>query len=204
MLAQQTLQLIKTRRTCRSFDKFSPLPDKKLDHILEAALWAPLSIYQLNNRKFVVLKNQAREQAAAIICEDPSVLKYMRYMYEHQPWGREEDWEDKAADFAADLGAAPVMVLALAQKNSNMHKMEHNVASMWCAVQNMMLQAAAEGIDSGVITFLSEKMKENLMKAFGFDYNAWEPVYVLNLGEAMVEPQPMERPEKDVIIKLES
>jgi len=204
MLAKQALQLIKTRRTCRSFDKFTPVSDKALENILEAALWAPLSIYQLQNRKFVVLKNQAREQAAALLSSDPSVLKYMRYMYEHQPWGREADWETKAAAFAVDIGAAPVMILALAQKNANVHKMEHNVASLWCAAQNMMLQAHAEGLDTGVVTFLSEKIKEDLLRAIGFSWEEWAPVYILNVGEAVEEPLPLEREAENTLVILDN
>ncbi len=203
MLAQQTLQLIKTRRTCRSFDKFTDISEKKLNNILEAAIWAPLSIYQLQERKFIVLKGQAREKAATVIVDDPTILKYMRYMYDHQPWGRDEAWENKAIEFAADLGAAPVMVLALTQKNANHHKMEHNLATMWCAAQNMMLQAHAEGLDSGVVTFASEKVKKQLVELTGLNAEKWEPVYILNVGESREDPPPMERHRENVIIVKE-
>ncbi len=204
MLARQTLQLIKTRRTCRSFDKFKEVDPNKLDTILEAAIWAPLSIYQLQERKFVLLKGAAREKAAAVIVKDPTVLKYMRYMYDHQPWGRDEAWENKAIEFAADLGAAPVMVLALTQKNANRHKMEHNLATMWCAAQNMMLQAHAEGLDSGVVTFASEKVKKQLVELTGMDSEKWEPVYILNVGESREDPTPMDRHRENVIIVKEN
>ncbi len=203
MLARQILQLIKTRRTCRSFDKFSEVSEKKLNNILEAALWAPLSIYQLQERRFVLLKDAAREKAAAVVIGDPTILKYMRYMYEHQSWGEDKAWESRAADFAADLGNAPVMVMALTQKNANRHKMEHNRAAMWCAAQNMMLQAHAEGLDSGVVTFTSEKVKKQLVELAGLKSEKWEPVYILNLGESREDPPPMERRRENVIIVKE-
>jgi len=40
MLAKQSLDLIKARRTSRYFDKFSEVNKDSLDRIIEAGLWA--------------------------------------------------------------------------------------------------------------------------------------------------------------------
>jgi nitroreductase len=100
MLAKQTLDLIKRRRTSRYFDKYSEVSKQSLERILEAAIWAPFSIYQLQDWKFIVLTDKARDQAAEIILEDPTVLKYIRVMYENTSWGEDDNsWLILIEDF---------------------------------------------------------------------------------------------------------
>jgi nitroreductase len=201
MLAKQTLDLIKRRRTSRYFDKYSEVSKQSLERILEAAIWAPFSIYQLQDWKFIVLTEKARDQATEIILEDPTVLKYIRVMYENTSWGEnDKSWLKLIEDFGKDLGGAPVLVVALALHDPNKHHRRHNIASLWCAAQNMLLQTSAEGLDSGIISFISEKMEDKLTKFLGYDPKEYFPAYVLNIGEAQKTPGTIPREKKDVII----
>lgn len=201
MLAKQTLDLIKARRTSRSFDKFSDVKKESLDRILEAGLWAPFSIYQLQEWRFVVLKDKARDEAVSIILEDQTVLKYIRVMYEKTPWGDDEtSWVKLIEDFAKDLGSAPVIIVALALRDYNGQHYRHNIASLWCAAQNMLIQTQAEGLDSGIISFISQKMENKLVKYLGYDEDKYIPAYVLNIGEAQKTPQAAPRIKEGVVV----
>ncbi len=201
MLAKQSLNLIKARRTSRNFDKFSEVDKHSLERIIEAGIWAPFSIYQLQEWKFIVLSAKARDKAVEIVLRDPTVLKYIRVMYEKTPWGEEEEkWLGLVEDFGQDLGGAPVVVIALALQNHNTHRFGHNIASVWCAAQNMMLQAQAEGLDTGVVSFSSKRMEHALIEFLGYDPDIYTVAYLLNIGEAQTTPQAVPRIKEDVIV----
>jgi nitroreductase len=56
MQSNEFLELVKIRRSCRSF-KTDPIPDKYLENILEAARWA-MSGANSQPWEFIVVKNQ--------------------------------------------------------------------------------------------------------------------------------------------------
>lgn len=200
MLAKQTFDLIKARRTSRYFDKFSEIKKEILDRIVEAGLWAPFSIYQLQEWKFVVLTEKARDEVVSLILQDPTVLKYIRVMYESTSWGDDDKgWVNLIEDFGKDLGSAPVLIVGMALRDSNIHHSRHNIASLWCAAQNMLLQAQAEGLDSGIISFISQKVESGLTRFLGFDEDKYFPAYVLNIGEAQKTPQAVPRIKEGVV-----
>ncbi len=200
MIEKHVLENIKSRRTVRRFNRFATIDPAKLNRILEAALWAPLSIYQLQDWKFIVLQNAARDKAVEIITQDPTISKYIRYMYEHMPWGREENWADRAVEFGKTMGDAPVVIISLVKNDHNVHRLGHNYAAAWCAAQNMMLQANAEGLDSGVISFVSHKMENELIHFLGFDPDEWRAAFALNIGEGEETPEPIPRQTEGCII----
>lgn len=199
MLAQQNLENILQRRTARKFNRFQEVNPAVLKRILKAAVWAPLSIYQLQEWKFVVCQNEARDTAIKIILEDPTVTKYTRIMYEKEPWGPKDKLLEKGIEFGDDLGGAPVVVIAVVKADNNKHHMRHNLGSVWCAAQNMMLQVQAEKLDSGLITFISQKMENKLMEYLGFDPDKWRPAYALNIGEALEDIPAIERQTENVV-----
>jgi len=199
MFVQQNLENIKLRRTARKFNRFKEIDTSVLQRIVEAAIWAPLSIYQLQDWKFFVCKNDTRDAVINIILEDPTVTKYTRIMYEKKAWGPGNELLEKGIEFGDDLGGAPVVIIAVVKADANKHHMRHNLGSVWCAAQNMMLQAQAEKIDSGLITFISQKMENKLLVYLGLDPDKWQPAYALNIGEAMEDIPAINRHTENVI-----
>lgn len=199
MLKNQILEVIKERRTMRQFNRFQEVDPKAVQRIIEAAIWAPLSIYQLQEWKFFVCQGAARDQAIKIILEDPTVLKYTRIMYEKEAWGPKDTLIEKGIEFGLDLGGAPLVIIAVVKTDPNKHHMRHNLGAVWCAAQNMMLQVQAEKLDSGLVTFISQKMEARLIKFFGLDPDKWQPAYALNIGEGQQDIPPIERKKDGVV-----
>ena len=190
--------LIRNRRVVRRFDPDQPIAQEPLGRILEAALWAPLSIYHPLGRKFIALGGDERDRAVEILLQDHTVLKYIRFRYEQELIGHDEEWSEKAQYFGKTLGEAPVIVFALVRIDPHGERLRHNMGSAWCAAQNMMLQAEAEGLSSGLVTLGSPKVQGQLVEHLDLDPEQWVLAFVMNLGRAAEEPTPIHRP-KDAI-----
>ena len=195
--------LIKERRVVRRFDPGQPVARPALDRILEAALWSPLSIYAPEGRKFIALRGAERDRAVDILLRDHTILKYMRVRYEHAPIGHDEEWSGSAEYFGKTLGEAPVVVFALVRRDPHRDRQAHNLSSAWCAAQNMMLQAEAEGLSSGVVTLSSPTVRRALIEHLGLDPDAWVLAWVMNLGRAAETPEPLARPREAIEIRGE-
>ncbi len=195
----KTLELIKNRRTIRKFDNSRPVPDDALQRVLEAGIWAPYSPYYIQGWKFVAFRGEERDKVASIIIRSRAILKYLRYMYEHSPYGAEHEgweehqWKEYAHEFARTLGNAPVIILGYVPKDSHPTIRFHLFASAFAASQNMMLQAAAEGLGSGLISFRSPHLEAELVLAAGLDIEKWNFVFAMNLGYAAERPSPSKR-----------
>lgn len=92
MSPSKTLQLIRGRRTVRRFHPDQPVEAKRLDRILEAAVWAPLSIYHPQGWRFIALQRGERDKAVGIVTQDHTILKYVRHMYDRARIGHDEKW----------------------------------------------------------------------------------------------------------------
>ena len=201
MKPAKMLELIKDRRVVRQFDPATPVAEEPLGRVLEAARWAPLSIYHPEGSKFVALCGAARDPAVEIILRDHTILKYLRFRYENALIGHDEEWSRKAEHFGKTLGEAPVVVVALVKRDPHVDRQGHNLGAAWCAAQNMLLQAAAEGLATGVVTLGSPKVKGALIDHLGLDADQWMVAYALNLGHAAETPTPLQRPEDAVEIR---
>ena len=201
MKPAKMLEIIKDRRVVRRFDPEEPVADEPLERILEAAAWAPLSIYHPMGWRFIALRGGERDRAVEIILRDHTILKYLRFRYENALIGHDEEWGLKAQYFGKTLGEAPAVVVALVKRDPHVHRQEHILGAAWCAAQNMMLQAAAEGLASGVVTLGSPKVRGTLVEHLGLDPDEWMPAYVLNLGRAAEDPPPLQRPQEAVEIR---
>jgi len=199
MDASDFLDVIKSRRVVRRFDPDHPVNEDSLNRILEAGIWAPLSIYHPQKWKFVAMRGEERDRAVDIIVEDHTVLKYIRYMYEQALIGHDEEWKQEAEYFGKTLGEAPVVVVCLVVYDPHIHKFGHNMGAAWCAAENMMLQAEAEGVQSGVISMASPRLQGELVQHLGFDADVWVPAFILNIGHSEEIPEPLERQIEGVI-----
>ncbi len=189
---QAVLRLIKDRRTVRRFQD-KPAPAGALKRILEAGNWAPFSAYAPQGRMFYALMGEEREAAAEIVKRCPAILKYLRIQYEASPYGHEQEWTDKARVFGGTMGNAPVLIVTVVKVMRERFPMMHNMAAAWAATQNMMIQATAEGLASGVVTFSTPKIQAELLQRLGLIPGEWVVANVLNVGYADEQPQPPSR-----------
>lgn len=199
MKATEFLDIVKSRRVVRRFHRDRQVAEDSLNRILEAAIWAPLSVYHPQEWKFVVLEGEKRDEAVEIIIKDHTVLKYIRYMYEQTLIGHGGEWKEEAEHFGKTLGEAPVVVVCLVKFDPHMHQMGHNLGAAWCAAENMMLQAEAEGLNTGVVSMASPKVQGKLIESLGFDSDEWGGAFVMNVGYGGEIPKPVERKTEGVI-----
>ena len=193
MNSSKMLEIIKSRRAVRRFQPEEPVGEEPLARILEAALWAPLSVYHPQGWKFIALRGIERDRALEIITRDHTTLKYIRAMYEHALIGHDEEWSEQAQYFGKTLGEAPVVVVCLVKNDTHSDRLAHNLGAAWCAAQNMMLQAEAEGLGSGLISMGSPKVQGRLIEHLGLDPDEWRLAYLVNLGRRAETPEPLER-----------
>ena len=69
------LELIKSRRTVRQFDRDKAVDNQALSRILEAGTWAPYAPYHPQGWKFIALKNKQRERAVSHIVKSDTIKK---------------------------------------------------------------------------------------------------------------------------------
>jgi nitroreductase len=137
------LDHLKQRRTVRSF-KPDPIPEKVLDTVFEAAMWAP-SHANAQPWDFVVIGPQTRARMLPIFCAkaeellaDPDLPPPKR---------------KAVSTLMEDFGGAPFMVAVVSRPpGDDLEKLE-NPLSTATAVQNMTLAAWEEGIGSVWLSF---------------------------------------------------
>ncbi len=197
---KEFLKIIKQRRVVRKFDRNKGVPKDALDRMLEAAIWAPLSIYHPQEWKFIVLEGQKRDNAVEIITQDHTILKYIRFMYEQTSIGHGEKWKNMAEYFGHSLGDAPVLIVCLVRFDPHIHQFGHNLGAAWCASENLMLQAETEGLNTGIISMASPRIQHELIDLLEFNSDEWAVAYIINVGYGLKIPQPVEREKEGVII----
>ncbi len=201
ILPEEMLNFIKQRRTIRKFDPVKPVDNKSLNRILEAGTWAPYSPYFPQGWKFIALKGAPRDQVVSIVTQSQTVLKHVRIQYEKAPWGAEteseteHDWKEFAKEFGHTLGKSPVIIVTLVPYSDSLAVRDHNLGSAWTAAQNMMLQAEAEGLNSGVVTFHSPAVQQKLTEVLDVSGDEWMVVYLLNIGYGAESPRAPHRKE---------
>lgn len=195
MNANELLDLIKHRRVVRRFEPGRAIDESAIRRVLEAAIWAPFSAYAPQQWKFVAARGAERDAVVEIIRKDHTVLKYLRLMYEESSYGGgdEAKWSAAAQEFARNLGGAPVVVVSLVHQDPHGRRLLHNTIAAWCGGENMMLQAQAEGLATGVVSLTSPKVQVQLVEHFGLDPDEWTPAFAMNLGYAAESPEPTPR-----------
>ena len=197
---QAVLRLIKNRRTVRSFQR-KPVPPAALKRILEAGNWAPFSIYAPQGRQLFALVGAERDAAVEIVRQCPTVVKYMRFQYDAAPYGHEQAWAERAHEFGQTLGGAPVLIVTVTKVAQQRLSMMHNMAAAWVAAENMMIQAAAEGLATGVITFSTPKVQAALLQQLGLASGEWVVANVLNVGYPAETPNRQQRAQELIVIR---
>ena len=133
-------EVVKRRRSVRKF-KPNRVDEKVLERILEAGLWAP-SAGNLQPWRFVVVRNRTLKEKLAKIHTE----------YSRKAWGTFEP--EIAKDLASRGGTwdkeysanAPVWIVICYKLTSQRGFDENAFASTWCAIENILLAATAEGL----------------------------------------------------------
>lgn len=133
-----TLELIKTRRTVRSFDE-KAVDDSTLSDIIEAATWAP------NHRmtepwRFYVLKKDGETRAK---------IADLTFDWVKQNTPNQRQAEISAESARKELLEAPALVYVYSVGGGSSEIDEENYSATSCAVQNLMLAAHAAGLGVG-------------------------------------------------------
>ncbi len=151
------LELIRTRRTVRTFDDRA-VDDATLGNIIEAATWAP------NHRmtepwRFYVLKKDGstRKKVADLTFE---------WVKQNIPNQNQAEASAQAAH--SELMNAPALVYVYSVSGGSPEIDEENYSATSCAVQNLMLAAHAGGLGVGWSTGKPTRHPE-LSKTLGAD-----------------------------------
>ncbi len=198
---QDMLKLIRSRRTIRQFDPDRAVDNETLGRILEAGTWAPYSPYAPMPWKFIAIKGKRREEMIRHLLEDEAIHHYMAETQKLAALSAEAGeyvhaaWEKFAREFAENLGNAPVLVVGLARTNEYQRVRQYNNESAWTAAQNMMLQAQAEGLGSGLVTIHSERIEVELIESLGLSPEKWFVAFIMNIGYPRAVPPAPRRKE---------
>jgi len=135
MTGRGVLELIRRRRSIPKFTG-EPVPPAVIEHMLEAATWAP-NHHLTEPWQFFVLDGAAKAQFAEVrrafrlsLFADPSVPAVQA-----------------AADkIARDTAATPAIIVVTTRVSADPVLTEDDYAATMCAVQNMLLAALDEGV----------------------------------------------------------
>lgn len=133
-----TLELIKTRRTVRTFDGRA-VEDSTLSDIIEAATWAPNHRMTEPWRFCVLRKDGAARQKVADLTFD--------WVMQNIPNKNQAGASAQAA--RKELLDAPALVYVYSITCGSPEIDEENYSATSCAVQNLMLAAHAAGLGVG-------------------------------------------------------
>ena len=137
--------VVRSQRACRSFSR-EPVPEDSLLQVLQAATFAPSA----ENRQpwvFVVVRDDERRAAIAELSRRAWEGGGREYAV---PRLSRELLADVDSGVAAGFAAAPVMVVVCGDTRlANRHVLE---ASVFPAVQNLLLAATALGLGSALTT----------------------------------------------------
>lgn len=163
---------IKERRSIRAFKK-EKIPESSIEKLIEALIWAP-SAGNLQARKFYFVFNEKIKSKLA-----------------------------KAALNQDFIAKAPLVIVALA----DLQKIEwygergknlYSICDVSAAIQNLMLQATAEGLGTCWVGAFSE---EEVSKILNLPHHL-RPIAIVPVGFPAEKPIPPKRVSKEEAIKM--
>lgn len=159
------LELIKKRRSIRSFNQQKPVSKEQISQILEAGRWAP-SAHNLQDWYFVVVKSQKTKEKLVGAAQGQSFLA------------------------EAQVVIVVCADLRLADRQSSRHGKDfYTLQDSAIATQNMWLEATALGLGACWIGAFDEEAVKNILKLA--DY--LRPVALLPIGYAGEKLSPTPR-----------
>ncbi len=181
-LPNLVFEVIKSRRTIRKYKDELPSKD-----IIKRISDVPFFILQDFPIPFLLLivEKDARDRIVGIISRTYSVARDLAVLYNIVPDELKDWYKNFMKEFIKTLGGAPLMFIGLTRKEN----FEYNFKISWIIAQSIMIQAKAEGLDTGSITFSSKSVEEEIFRDFlKIDSNEWKIAFVLNCGYRDEEP----------------
>lgn len=168
---------IENRRDVRSFLS-TPIPDEKLQKLLEAAHHAP-SVGFMQPWNFIIVTNEETKEKLAWAADKEKRALAIHY----------EDKQEKESKFLSlkvqGLKEAPVTIcITCDPTKGGAHVLGRNsipetdILSTACAIQNMWLAAYAEGLAMGWVSFYK---KNDVRDILGIPPHV-EPIALLSIG----------------------
>jgi nitroreductase len=188
-------EVVVNRRSIRKFKK-DPVSEENLNSILEAGRWSP-SAGNTQPWHFIVVTNEKAKAKIAGIC-----TKYSRKHWKIFP-------PERARYLAARNGTwdksymkeIPVLLVVCCEIREDVRN-ELAMASVWMAVENMLLAATDEGIGSCVYTFLNER-EENELKHVLDVPQTHGIACMIQLGQTDAQPAEPSRKKLEEIVSYE-
>jgi nitroreductase len=173
-------EVVANRRSIRKFTK-DDVPQQALMNVLEAGRWAP-SAGNCQPWHFIVITNTQTKAAIAQNCTKFSKKHWAQFPPERAKYlaARGGTWNKS---YMKDI---PILI-AVCYKHSKNMRDELISASVWMAVENMLLAATDEGLGSCVYTFLNRK-EENELKKILHASQEDRIACIIQIGYAKVKP----------------
>lgn len=166
-------ELIKARRSIRSYLPGKEIPREVLDRILEAGLWAA-SGKNLQNWRFFVIQGEKR--AEYLKCSQKSWLSIKDVLEKRLKPSLYQFTER----FFFTMGDAPVILIAFAEINEFDHP-QTQVGNVYLAIENIVLASQAEGLGTCIMGSPLE-VEADIRKFLGVNNPDWKLVCGLTIG----------------------
>jgi len=173
-------EVVVKRRSIRKFKEKS-VPEKALGKVLEAGRWAP-SAGNSQPWRFIVVTDADVKQNIAKVCTEFSRKAWAEFSPERARYlaARGGSW-DKSG-----MAKVPVLIVVCYEVLERMRE-EFVLGSAWCAVENMLLAATAEGLGSCIYTFYDVE-EENRIKEILCVSEKFRIAAMIQLGYSAAEP----------------
>jgi len=173
-------EVVVKRRSIRKF-KEEPVPEKVLKKVLDAGRWAP-SAGNSQPWRFVVVTDADVKKGIAKICTEFSKKAWAKFSPERARYlvARGGSW-DKSG-----IGRIPVLIVVCYETLERMRE-ELVLSSAWCAIENMLLAATAEGLGSCIYTFYGVEEEDRLKEMLRVP-ERYRIAAMIQLGYSAVDP----------------
>jgi nitroreductase len=188
-------ELVVKRRSVRKF-KTDAVTRETVNKVLEAGRWAP-SAGNCQPWRFVVITDVEVKSKIAETCTSFSREAWKRFPPERARYlaARGGSW-DKSY-----MMKVPVLIAVCYETLENMRD-ELVLGSVWMAVENILLAAAAEGLGSSVYTFYDMEEEGELKRILHVPRN-YRIACMVQLGYAAAEPPPPSRKKLEEIVSYQ-
>ena len=186
----ELMQAIRERRSIRKYRNQS-VSCSLIQELLDAANWAPSGRNE-QQWEYYVVGGDTKEKVAAI---------YSRLTEENMPPKDERNQRQQYfAEWARDLGGAPVIITAVMKREVNPPVYKMALESVSASFQNLLLAAHAAGLGTCWMTG-PLRAEDEIKEILGLP-DLYEIVAITPLGYPDEEPTPPERVDPDLKKKV--
>ncbi len=188
-------EVVAKRRSVRKFME-KPVPEEVLIRVLDAGRWAP-SAGNTQPWHFIIITDADVKGKIAKICTEFSRKAWAEFPPQTARYlaARGGSW-DKSG-----MTKIPVLIAVCYSVPKQMRE-ELILGSAWCAVQNILLAATAEGLGSCIYTFYNIEEERRIKQILEVPEN-YRIATLIQLGYSKEEPQKPSRKELKEIVSYQ-